>query len=130
MLSLNIFFLLIVVICVISAYPLLLYFPFLLNGFKISPTYNLLYPGLDVKGRTVILSTLLLSSSFNTIAKCVFDNSEPMLMPKSPRMISPLLKLGLFPFFLLASFLKILLSFSIQFPKYENLGCLELCAYL
>lgn len=56
----------------------------------------------------------------------MFDNSEPTFIPKSTLITSPLLKLGLFNFLLLASFLKILLSFSIQLPKYKNLEFLEL----
>lgn len=77
-----------------------------------------------------MLSTLLLSSLFKTIAKCVFDNSEPTLIPKSTFIISPLLKFGLFLIFLSTSFLNIVDCFSSQFPNQVNFEFLELYAYL
>jgi len=76
--------------------------------------YNLF---LEVNGITVKLSTLLLSSLFSTIAKCVLDNSEPIFTPKSTFIISPRLKFGLLYCTLFPSFLNIVDSFSNQFPK-------------
>ena len=70
---------------------------------------------------SVILSTLLLSSLLKTMAKCVFDNSKPKLIPKSAFIISPLLKLGLFEIFLLALFLNIVDSFFSQFIVFTTI---------
>ena len=71
MLLSKILFLLIVFICGIAPYVIFWYLSELNVLLIIFPRYILLYPFLEVNGKTVTLSVYFVSSEFNTIAKCV-----------------------------------------------------------
>lgn len=126
----KILFLLIVFICGIAPYVIFWYLSELNVLLIIFPRYILLYPFLEVNGKTVTLSVYFVSSEFNTIAKWVWLSSEPIFTPKSTFIIWPLLYLkNILVFFLISSSKRSLSFFSHSF-SFENFLCPEFWIFI